>query len=91
MEAKVTARKDTNTLPPAFGGNLPGSVRQLRSRIQQAMDAWLKKAKSERTRVAYRRDVEQFLDFLGFDPQHVEHMTRVLPEDVRRILEEKDS
>ena len=70
------------SLPPAFGGSMPGGVKELRSVIQQAMDAWLSKTKSERTKTAYRNDVEQFLDYLGINPTHIEHMTRVLPDDV---------
>ncbi|QDV66085.1 tyrosine-type recombinase/integrase [Crateriforma conspicua] len=73
---------DAGTLPPVFGGNQPRSVAELRTVIQQAMDAWLSKTESERTRQAYRQDVEQFLDYLGINPTHIEHMTRVLPEDV---------
>ena len=67
---------------------MPGGVRQLRSVIQQAMDAWLAKVKSERTRTAYRKDVEQFLDYLGINPMHIGHMTKVLPEDVSNWRDE---
>ena len=69
-------------LPPAFGGAAPKSLAELRSVIERAMEAWLAKTESERTRVAYRMDVEQFLDFMGFNPTHIEHMTRILPDDV---------
>ena len=75
-------------LPPAFGGRMPGGVEQLRNVVQQALDAWLLKVKSERTRRAYRKDVEQFLDFLGIDPSHIEHMTRVLPADISKWRDE---
>lgn len=70
------------SLPPAFGGAKPKSVAELRSVVTTALDAWLKKTESERTRIAYRNDVEQFLEYLGINPKHIEHMTRVLPEDV---------
>ena len=71
-----------NILPPAFGGNMPKGIKQLRNVIQQAMDAWLAKTESERTKRAYRMDVEQFLEYLGIRPTHIEHMTRILPADV---------
>lgn len=72
----------SQSLPPSFGGSLPQSVAELRSVIERAMEAWLSKTESERTRTAYRKDVEQFLEYLGIQPTHIEHMTRVLPEDV---------
>ena len=84
-ELVVTTTADGLTetgLPPAFGGQMPKGIKQLRNVIQQAMDAWLAKTESERTKRAYRQDVEQFLDYLGIDPTHIEHMTRVLPQDV---------
>lgn len=79
---------DDTGLPPAFGGRVPGGVKELRNRIQSSMEAWLKKVKSERTRTAYRKDVEQFLDYLGVNPTHIEHMTRVLPGDVANWRDE---
>lgn len=73
---------DTAGLPPAFGGQMPKGIKQLRSVVQNAMEAWLSKTESERTKVAYRNDVSQFLEYLGINPTHIEHMTRILPEDV---------
>lgn len=81
MNSEIIIR-DAEVLPPAFGGQIPKGIKQLRNRIQTAMDAWLAKTESQRTKVAYRNDVEQFLAYLGIDPEHIEHMTRVLPEDV---------
>ena len=57
------------SLPPAFGGAKPKSVAELRSVVTTALDAWLAKTESERTRVAYRNDVEQFLEYLGINPK----------------------
>ena len=55
---------------------------ELRATVTTALDAWLAKTESKRTRVAYRKDVEQFLEFLGINPSHIEYMTQVLPVDV---------
>ena len=88
VESKTDLILADQPLPPAFGGRVPGGVKELRNRIQQAMDTWLMKVKSERTRIAYRKDVEQFLEYLGIKPTHIEHMTRVLPEDVSNWRDE---
>lgn len=71
-------------LPPAFGGAVPSNVTELRSVIERAKQAWLSKTESEKTRRAYSRDLEQFLEFLGFAPSEMEHMTRIVPDDVTR-------
>ena len=70
------------TVAPVFGGQLPKSLPELRPWIEQAKQAWLKRTESERTRIAYGTDLDQFLEFLGLNPQHVEHLTRVVPDDV---------
>lgn len=61
---------------------MPRGIRELRNIIEQALYAWLAKTQSERTKVAYRKDIEQFLAHLGINPTHIEHMTRILPADV---------
>jgi len=67
---------------PVFGGQPPKNLLELRPWIEQAKIAWLKKTESERTRIAYSNDLDQFLAFLGIDPTHVEHLTRIVPDDV---------
>lgn len=74
----------TSNLPPAFGGQIPTELSALRSVIDQAKNAWLSRTESLKTRRAYSRDLEQFLEFLGFNPTDLEHMTRIVPEDVTR-------
>lgn len=69
-------------LPPVFGGSRPQSLAKLRPIIESAFEAWLKKTKSEKTRTAYKNDVEQFLGFHGLNPSHIEQMTRMVPDDV---------
>ena len=69
-------------LPPAFSGTLPRSLAELRPVIENAFDAWLNKTQSEKTKRAYRTDVEQFLNFHGLNPTHIEQMTRMVPDDV---------
>ncbi len=70
------------SVPLVFGGQPPKNLIEFRATITTALDAWLAKTESKRTRVAYRNDVEQFLQFLGIDPSHIEYMTQVLPVDV---------
>lgn len=77
-----TALAKQSSLPPSFGGELPKSLAELRSVIEEAKVAWLSKTESERTRVAYANDLDQFLAFLGLEPTHIEHMTRIVPADV---------
>lgn len=72
----------SSSLPPAFGGHMPKGITEVRNIIQQALEAWLAKTESARTKVAYRNDLKQFLDYLGVNPTHIEHMTRILPADV---------
>lgn len=72
----------TSNLPPAFGGSLPTNLAELRSLIAKAKEAWLAKTESAKTRLAYGRDLDQFLEFLGFTPTDMEQMTRIVPDDV---------
>lgn len=85
MEGQISQELITvNNLPPAFGGQLPGTLPELRPFIEQAKNAWLSKSESEKTRQAYENDLEQFLVFLQFDVCEIEQMTQILPEDVSR-------
>jgi len=70
------------SLPPVFGGELPGSLEELRPVIHNAFGAWLQRTESLKTRIAYRKDVLQFLNFHRLDPDHLEQLTRIIPEDV---------
>lgn len=72
----------TSHLPPAFGGALPTDLVELRPVIENAFEAWLNKTESKATRTAYRNDVIQFLSFCGIDPEQIEEMTRIVPDDV---------
>ena len=69
-------------LPPVFGGEAPKDLVELRNVIERAKLAWLRRTESEKTRRAYGRDLEQFLEFLGAQPTELEHMTRIVPDDV---------
>ncbi|MEM9409744.1 MAG: tyrosine-type recombinase/integrase [Planctomycetota bacterium] len=73
-----------NQLPPAFGGAAPTSSVELRNVIKQAKDAWLARTESEKTRIAYGNDLEQFLAFHSFELDAVEVMTQILPEHVTK-------
>jgi len=72
----------TDHLPPAFGGQLPKSLIELRPIVENAFEAWLKRTESKATRVVYRNDVMQFLEFHGIDTEQLEQMTRMVPDDV---------
>ena len=43
---------DANVLSPSFGGSMPKGAKQLRNVIQTAMNAWLAKSESQRTKQA---------------------------------------
>ena len=72
----------TEHLPPAFGGALPRSLAKLRPLVETAFEAWLKRTESKATRIAYKKDVEQFLEYHGLVPEQLEQMTRMVPDDV---------
>ncbi len=69
-------------LPPAFGGDLPRSLAELRNVIEQAKAAWLARTESAKTRIAYGNDLDQFLAFHGINPTHIEQMAWIVPEQV---------
>ena len=73
-----------NHLPPAFGGQLPRDAIALRPVIENAFETWLNRTESAATRTAYRNDVKQFLIFRNVDPDHIEEMTQIIPDDVTR-------
>lgn len=74
----------TNHLPPAFGGEVPRSLGELRKAVEGAFEAWLNRTESPKTRTAYRNDVKQFLSFCNIEPDEIEHMTKIVPDDVTR-------
>ena len=80
----ITSSDNKPHLPPAFGGTAPTDLAGLRSVIDQAKQAWLSKTESAKTRRAYSRDLDQFLEFLGHPTDQIEQFTRILPEDVTR-------
>ena len=71
-------------LPPAFGGAAPTNPVELRNVIKQAKDAWLARTESEKTRIAYSNDLDQFLAFHEFDINAVEVITQIVPKHVTR-------
>ncbi|MEZ6117139.1 MAG: site-specific integrase [Pirellulaceae bacterium] len=50
--------------------------------VAEAFEAWLRKTESAARAQAYRKDVEQFLDFHGLAPTHIEQMTLMVPSDI---------
>lgn len=70
------------TLPPAFGGDLPKSLAKLRPVIENAFEAWISRTESRATRTAYRNDVIQFLRFHELEPDAIEQMTQMVPDDI---------
>ena len=69
-------------VPPAFGSQPHQSHQDLRRLMQQAVQGWLIRTPSERTRENYLRDLTQFLDFRGIPRQHFDALTAVLPAHV---------
>jgi site-specific recombinase XerC len=65
-------------LIPAFD-NVPILSRRM---INQAVRSWLLKTPSIHTRVNYRRDLEQFLNFEGIEVTELLQLTRVHPDEV---------
>lgn len=86
-----THRPDTpNGLLPAEGNdaqpidsrNDPAQVLDLRARLAEAIDAWLRKSPSSETRSAYARELEQFCLSAGVSPGCWETLTRARPANV---------
>ena len=71
-------------LPPAFGGSRQTDIVRLRHLVREAVRGWLSKTPSEHTRKAYSKDLSQFLDFHGIDPDSLEELVRVVPASVSR-------
>src|SRR4051812_25415713 len=73
---------------PAFarGHDLPAD--QLRAMLTRAVGDWLTKSPSVHTRDAYRRDVAQFLQSRGLDPEALEELITIRPGDVARWRDE---
>ena len=79
-----TTLVNQNQLPPAFGGAAPTSSVELRNVIKQAKDAWLARTESEKTRIAYSNDLDQFLAFHHFELDAIEVLTQIVPEHVTK-------
>ena len=67
--------------PLAFQRN-PEPIAQLRDVLHEAIDAWLQQSPSLHTRTNYRRDLEQFQQFVGIEPNHSELLTSIRPKHV---------
>lgn len=69
-------------LPPAFTESVPRNTAKIRPLIETAFESWLNKTQSKKTRIAYKKDVEQFLEYCGLNPRQVEELIRIVPDDV---------
>jgi integrase/recombinase XerD len=67
---------------PAFDNTDALSQNDMRPLMNQAVRSWLHKTPSKHTRVNYRRDLSQFLDFIGLRPDQFDHLATVRPEHV---------
>lgn len=66
---------------PVFdGGNL--TKQEFRSRIAEAVAAWLVRSPSKDTRVNYATDLRQFLEFAGIPHSEIESLTSLRPHHV---------
>ena len=77
----------SESLPPAFAGELPFPTQQLRKLIEEAIRGWLMRTPSQQTQVNYERDLNQFLEFMKVDPANPDELTRIRPEHVARWRE----
>jgi integrase/recombinase XerD len=68
-------------LIPAFA---EASPRVLRQAMTKAVEAWLLRTPSEKTRRAYQNDLDQFLGFAGIGASEWEELASIRPEDVSR-------
>jgi len=68
-------------------------LRSLADQMREAREAWLAKSSSVETRSNYKRDLEQFLAFAGFEYDQAEHLAAIRPQHVaawRDVLREAD-
>jgi len=72
-------------LIPAFG-DVPANLNLLQKRelVGRAVEVWLKKTPSHRRTDAYARDLDQFMAFIGIEPDHWDQLVRVRPEHVQQ-------
>src|SRR5262249_35897681 len=80
--AGTTAPAGTTPLPPACGGPRGDSAEETRELLRRAIESWLQKSMSPHTHRAYRRDLAQFLAFLGHPAGHYKELLRTLPGHV---------
>jgi len=80
MEEKALVH--TKQLPPVFANTTSRNLARLRPAIESAFKAWLNKTRSNKTKIAYRNDVEQFLAFHNLKPSNIEQMIRMVPDDI---------
>jgi integrase/recombinase XerD len=69
-------------LPPEFERALHIEPADLRQSIEQAIQAWLLRTPSARTRAEYRRDLVRFLRFSRIDADRLDELVLVRPEHV---------
>lgn len=62
---------------PVINGSAAASKLTTRERLIEACEAWLLKSPSRDTRSNYRRDVEQFLKFVGVVPDRPEELLQI--------------
>jgi integrase/recombinase XerD len=79
---RPTTPAGTTPLPPAFGGPRGDSAEEARELLRRAIESWLAKSMSSHTHRAYRRDLAQFMSFLGIPAGHYEELLRTLPDHV---------
>ena len=71
-----------NPIRPRFDTSQDSLPTDLRQTVHEAIRSWLGKTPSRRTRVAYWRDLSQFLDFMKLDPSQPEMLLSIHPSHV---------
>ncbi len=72
----------SESLPPAFAGEVQFPTQQLRQLIVEAIHGWLVRTPSRQTQMNYQRDLQQFVRFMKIDPGRLDELTRIRPAHV---------
>ena len=75
---------DNKVLLPTSANVNESSVHELHVQMLQAVNGWLLRSPSERTRDAYRREFAEFREFAGIGDDRFDLLTQVRPEHVAR-------
>ena len=78
---EIVSASTERPLAPVFGGGI-STPRLFRSRIAEAVAAWLVRSPSQDTRVNYALDLRQFFAFMMISQAHLDRLATVRPQQV---------